>query len=140
MSRYAVNLLALPKDNRIMKCFVAPKGCVLGQFDLAAVEPHVLTYFSKDPTLQKIYGKGAWPHHDIYFIAGMKVPGLITNVTKFGAFVDIGVHQDGLIHISKLKHGFVADPAEVVRVRQQVEVKVIEVDAKRKRISLSLID
>lgn len=71
---------------------------------------------------------------------GMKVPGLITNVTKFGAFVDIGVHQDGLIHISKLKHGFVADPAEVVRVRQQVEVKVIEVDAKRKRISLSLID
>ncbi|EDM27703.1 RNA binding domain protein, S1 [Lentisphaera araneosa HTCC2155] len=71
---------------------------------------------------------------------GMKVPGLVTNVTKFGAFVDVGVHQDGLIHISKLKHGFVADPAEVVRVRQQVEVKVIEVDAKRKRISLSLID
>jgi protein Tex len=75
---------------------------------------------------------------DLY--VGMKVPGLISNVTKFGAFVDIGVHQDGLIHISKLKHGFVADPAEVVRVRQQVEVTVLEVDAKRKRISLSLID
>ncbi|MDD7986472.1 Tex family protein [Lentisphaera marina] len=70
---------------------------------------------------------------------GMKVPGLVTNVTKFGAFVDIGVHQDGLIHISKLKHGFVSDPVEVVRVRQQVEVTVLEVDAKRNRISLSLI-
>jgi uncharacterized protein len=69
---------------------------------------------------------------------GMKLPGIITNVTKFGAFVDIGVHQDGLIHISQLADRFVRDPAEVVRVRQQVMVRVLEIDAARKRIALSL--
>jgi uncharacterized protein len=69
---------------------------------------------------------------------GMKLPVIITNVTKFGAFVDIGVHQDGLIHISQLADRFVRDPAEVVRVRQQVMVRVLEIDAARKRIALSL--
>jgi len=71
---------------------------------------------------------------------GMKLPGIVTNVTKFGAFVDIGVHQDGLIHISQLANRFVKDPAEVVRVRQQVMVRVLEIDAARKRIALSLKD
>jgi len=70
--------------------------------------------------------------------AGMRLAGLVTNVTKFGAFVDIGVHQDGLIHISQLADRFVRDPAEVVKVRQRVMVRVLEVDCKRKRISLSL--
>ncbi len=70
----------------------------------------------------------------------MRLPGIVTNVTKFGAFVDIGVHQDGLIHISQLADRFVKDPAEVVKVRQQVKVRVIEVDEKRGRISLSLRD
>ena len=70
--------------------------------------------------------------------ADMRLPGLVTNVTKFGAFVDIGVHQDGLVHISQLADRFVRDPAEVVKVRQQVMVRVLEVDPKRKRISLSL--
>ncbi len=69
---------------------------------------------------------------------GMLLPGVVTNVTKFGAFVDIGVHQDGLIHISQLSDRYVKDPAEVVKVRQQVQVRVLEVDAKRKRIALSL--
>jgi len=69
---------------------------------------------------------------------GMKLPGIVTNVTKFGAFVDIGVHQDGLIHISQLADRFVKDPAEVVSVRQQVMVRVLEVDQPRKRIALSL--
>lgn len=69
---------------------------------------------------------------------GMKVPGIVTNVTKFGAFVDIGVHQDGLIHISQLADRFVKDPGDVVKVRQQVMVRVLEVDIQRKRISLSL--
>ncbi|MFH1092007.1 MAG: helix-hairpin-helix domain-containing protein, partial [Pseudomonadota bacterium] len=69
---------------------------------------------------------------------GMKMPGIVTNVTKFGAFVDIGVHQDGLIHISQLADRFVKDPAEVVAVRQQVMVRVLTVDLPRKRISLSL--
>ncbi|MFV0439447.1 MAG: Tex family protein [Desulfopila sp.] len=69
---------------------------------------------------------------------GMKLPAIITNVTTFGAFADIGVHQDGLIHISQLADRFVADPATVVRPRQQVMVRVLEVDLARKRIALSL--
>ena len=73
-------------------------------------------------------------------IPGMRLPGIVTNVTKFGAFVDIGVHQDGLIHISQLADRFVRDPSEVVKVRQQVMVRVIEADEKRGRISLSLRD
>jgi len=71
-------------------------------------------------------------------VPGMRVPGLITNVTAFGAFVDIGVHQDGLVHISHLADHFIKDPNEVVKVRQQVEVTILEVDIRRKRISLSM--
>ncbi len=70
---------------------------------------------------------------------GMKLPGIVTNVTNFGAFVDIGVHRDGLIHVSKLADRFVSDPREVVRVNQQLTVTVVEVDTERKRIGLSLI-
>lgn len=69
---------------------------------------------------------------------GMILPAIITNVTKFGAFADIGVKQDGLIHISQMADRFVKDPAEVVRVRQQLKVKVLAVDRDRQRISLSL--
>lgn len=69
---------------------------------------------------------------------GMKLPGIITNITNFGAFVDVGVHQDGLVHLSQLSNRFVKDPNEVVKVHQKVEVTVTEVDASRKRISLSM--
>ncbi len=69
---------------------------------------------------------------------GMLVPGIVTNVTAFGAFVDIGVHQDGLVHISELADRFVKDPREVVRVQQQVQVRVLTVDVARKRIGLSM--
>jgi uncharacterized protein len=69
---------------------------------------------------------------------GMRLPGIVTNVTKFGAFIDIGVHQDGLVHISQLADRFVKDPAEVVTVRKQVMVRVLEIDLSRKRIALSL--
>ena len=69
---------------------------------------------------------------------GMKLPGIITNVAAFGAFVDIGVHQDGLVHISQLSDNFVKDPAEVVRVQQRVTVTVLEIDLERKRIALSM--
>jgi uncharacterized protein len=62
----------------------------------------------------------------------------VTNVTQFGAFVDIGVHQDGLVHVSELAHRFVRDPSEVVRVGERVKVKVIQVDAVRRRIGLSI--
>jgi len=71
-------------------------------------------------------------------VPGMRLPGIVTNVTAFGAFVDIGVHQDGLVHISQLADRFVKDPNEIVTVRQQVQVRVLEVDVNRKRISLSL--
>lgn len=69
---------------------------------------------------------------------GMVVPGIITNIVAFGAFVDIGVNQDGLIHLSEMAHEFVSDPNTVVRLNQMVEVKVVEVDIPRKRIGLSL--
>jgi uncharacterized protein len=68
---------------------------------------------------------------------GMILPGTVTNVTNFGAFVDIGVHQDGLVHISELSDQFVDDPSKVVSVGDVVEVKVIDVDLQRRRIGLS---
>src|SRR5690606_28727418 len=69
---------------------------------------------------------------------GMKLPGIVTNITNFGAFVDIGVHQDGLVHLSQLANHFVRDPHEVVKVQQAVMVTVTEVDEKRNRISLTM--
>jgi len=69
---------------------------------------------------------------------GMKLPGIVTNVTAFGAFVDVGVHQDGLVHVSQLADNFVKDPGEVVKVSQRVTVTVTEVDLARKRIALSM--
>jgi uncharacterized protein len=69
---------------------------------------------------------------------GMKLPGIVTNITAFGVFVDIGVHQDGLVHISELSNRFVKDPMEVVKVHQKVTVTVLSVDLERKRISLSM--
>lgn len=69
---------------------------------------------------------------------GMKIPGIVTNVTNFGAFVDVGVHQDGLVHISQLADHYISNPADVVAVQQKVMVTVTEVDVARKRISLSM--
>ena len=69
---------------------------------------------------------------------GMELLGIVTNITDFGAFVDIGVHQDGLVHISQLANRFVADPTQVVRLHQHVRVRVVEVDMRRKRIGLSM--
>ena len=107
------------------------------------------------PTLNDIIGELARPGRDprqefepFDFAAGvhriedltvvMKLPGVITNVTGFGAFVDVGVHQDGLVHISQLAEGFVNNPSDVVKVQQRVWVTVLEVDLERKRIALSL--
>jgi protein Tex len=69
---------------------------------------------------------------------GMKLRGIVTNITKFGAFVDIGVHQDGLVHVSHLSDAFVSDPAKVIKLQQKVQVTVMEIDVVRKRISLSM--
>ena len=107
------------------------------------------------PTLHDIMAELAKPGRDprqaftlFQFAAGvnaiedlypeMRLPGIVTNVTRFGAFVDIGVHQDGLIHISQLADRFVKDPAEVVKIGQQLLVRVLEIDVPRKRIALSL--
>jgi len=71
-------------------------------------------------------------------VPGMELPGIVTNVTKFGAFVDIGVHRDGMVHVSQLADRFVADPARVVSVGREVLVRVLEVDSRRGRIGLSM--
>lgn len=107
------------------------------------------------PTLQDIMSELARPGRDprnrfeVFSFAegiekvddlkpGMRLPGIVTNVTNFGAFVDIGVHQDGLVHISQLADRYVSDPAKVVKVGQKVTVTVREIDQKRNRISLSM--
>lgn len=69
---------------------------------------------------------------------GMILPGIVTNITNFGAFVDVGVHQDGLVHISEIANRYIADPVEALSLHQQVQVKVLQVDIARKRISLSI--
>jgi uncharacterized protein len=69
--------------------------------------------------------------------AGMELEGVVTNVTAFGAFVDVGVHQDGLVHVSQLSDRFVKDPHDVTRVGARIKVRVLEVDLARKRIALS---
>ena len=69
---------------------------------------------------------------------GMELPGIVTNITNFGAFVDIGVHQDGLVHVSQLANRYVSDPTQVVRLHQHVRVRVIGIDLRRQRISLSM--
>jgi uncharacterized protein len=71
---------------------------------------------------------------------GMIVPGIVTNITKFGAFVDIGIKQDGLVHISNMSRRYISDPSTVVKLHQQVMVKVLAVDIERKRIQLSMKD
>jgi len=70
---------------------------------------------------------------------GMILPGVVSNITAFGCFVDIGIKENGLVHISQLKDGFVSDPSEVVKLHQQVKVKIIEIDTERKRIALSMV-
>ena len=119
---------------------------------------HLQNYISEDvglPTLQDILAELSKPGRDprkafeIFNFAegvekpadltvGMKLPGIITNVTAFGAFVDVGVHQDGLVHVSQLSDQFVRDASEVVKVGQKVQVTVTEVDLKRNRIALSM--
>jgi uncharacterized protein len=71
-------------------------------------------------------------------VEGMVLPGIVTNITNFGAFVDIGGHQDGLVHVSQMANRYVKDPNEVVHLHQHVQVRVIDVDRRRNRISLSM--
>jgi len=82
------------------------------------------------------FAEGIYSIEDLY--EGMELPGLVTNITNFGAFVDIGVKQDGLVHISQLANQYVSDPNQIVKLQQQVKVRVLQVDQQRKRIQLSM--
>lgn len=117
LEKYVSDQIGLPTLNDIMKELARP---------------------GRDPREQFTAFEFADVHKISDLYEGMTLPGIVTNVTKFGAFVDVGVHQDGLVHISQLTDRFVSDPSEVVRVQQKVKVKVLEVDAARKRISLSM--
>jgi protein Tex len=96
----------------------------------------------KKPGLDPRAEAQAFEFANIYSIddvqVGMEVPGVVTNITRFGAFVDIGVKQDGLVHVSEIAHKYITDPSEVLKLNQKVQVKVLEVDATRKRIALSI--
>jgi uncharacterized protein len=150
-----------PERYQVVEKMAADLGCTVA--DLMA-KPELRQkidlkkYASADvglPTLQDIMNELAKPGRDprkqfeVFKFAegvnemkdlqvGMKLPGVVTNVTAFGAFIDVGVHQDGLAHVSQLSDSFVRDPAEAVKVGQRVMATVMEVDLQRKRIALSL--
>ena len=150
-----------PERYKIVTQMAKDLGCKIDdlmQNDALRKQIDLKKYIGDDvglPTLQDILaeldkpGRDPRPEFEVFSFSeavhemkdlqpGMSLPGLVTNVTNFGAFVDIGVHQDGLVHISQLADRFVKDPNDVVKVRQKVQVKVLEVDLERKRISLSM--
>jgi len=120
LSRYKTDTIGLPTLNDIMNELAKPGRDPREQFEIFA------------------FADGVTKIEDVR--PGMKLPGIVTNITAFGAFVDIGVHQDGLVHISQLSNRFVKDPNDVVKVHQKVTVTVLDVDMTRKRISLSMKD
>lgn len=150
-----------PESYAIVEKMAARQGCSLEELIKTPSKQksiHLKDYITETiglPTLEDILKELAKPGRDPReqfeafsfldgvdsmdkLVVGMKMPGIVTNVTAFGAFVDIGVHQDGLVHISHLADDFVKNPAEHVKVQQKVQVTVLEVDKERKRISLSL--
>jgi uncharacterized protein len=120
LQNYVTDTVGLPTLNDIMQELAKPGRDPRKQFEI----------FSFAEGVNKI--------EDLQI--GMKLPGIVTNVTNFGAFVDIGVHQDGLVHISNMSHKFVKNPADIVKVHQKIQVKVLDIDLAKKRISLSMKD
>jgi len=118
LKQYVTDQTGLPTLNDIIKELAKPGRDPRKKFEAFAYEETVQSMEDLNP--------------------GMKLPGIVTNVTNFGAFVDIGVHQDGLVHISEIADHFIENPAEILKVHQKVEVTVMEIDKKRKRISLSM--
>jgi uncharacterized protein len=118
LEEFVTDTIGLPTLNDIMQELAKPGRDPRKKFDI----------FEFDKNVMKI--------DDV--IPGMILPGIVTNITAFGAFVDIGVHQDGLIHISQMTERFIKDPNEVVQLNQKVTVRVLEVDKARKRIQLSM--
>jgi len=150
-----------PERYNLVKKIAADLGCqlteLIGKEQLTA-KIDLNKYVSKEvgiPTLTDILAELAKPGRDpragikhfefadgIFsmsdLIVGMILPGIVTNITRFGAFVDVGIKQDGLVHISEMADRFVSDPAEIVKLQQQVKVRVVEVDIPRKRIAFSM--
>jgi len=118
LAQYADDKTGLPTLNDIMEELAKPGRDPRQQFELFSFDERVNTLEDLEE--------------------GMLLPGIVTNITDFGAFVDIGVHQDGLVHLSELADRFVKHPSEVVKVHQKVQVKVISIDIPRKRIGLSM--
>jgi uncharacterized protein len=150
-----------PERYSLVERMASDAGCELNSLlsnDVARKKIDLSKYVDDNvglPTLQDILGELAKPGRDprkkfeLFSFAegvakptdlqpGMKLPGIVTNVTAFGAFVDVGVHQDGLVHVSQLSDQFVNDPSDVVKVGQKVQITVMEVDLKRNRIGLSM--
>lgn len=150
-----------PESYRVVEAMASDLGCTVSDLMTSAElrEKIILKNYVSDttgmPTLTDIMNELAKPGRDpreqfelftftegvskmADLEVGMKLPGIVTNVTAFGAFVDIGVHQDGLVHISALADKFVRNPHDVIKVNQKVEVTVIDVDMKRNRIALSM--
>jgi len=150
-----------PESYSLVKAMAADAGCAVAELvgnQSATAGIRLQDYITDEvglPTLQDIVEELVKPGRDprqqfeMFSFAegvekmddlseGMNLPGIVTNVTNFGAFIDVGVHQDGLAHISQLADRFVRDPNEVVKVGQKVMARVLEIDMKRKRISLSL--
>ncbi len=127
--------------NREVLNRIVPDSYVTGSVGLPTLKDIVreLSNPGRDPRKQfQVFSFDSGIHDIMDLAPGMRVPGIVTNVTAFGAFVDIGVHQDGLVHISQMADRFIKDPREIVTVRQTVMVTVLEVDVKRKRIALSM--
>jgi uncharacterized protein len=118
IQRYVTDAVGLPTLTDIMAELAKPGRDPRSTFEVFAFDENV----SEIKDLQ----------------VGMQLPGIVTNVTRFGVFVDIGVHQDGLVHISEMADRFIKDPGEVAKVQQKVTVTVLEVDMKRNRIALSM--
>jgi uncharacterized protein len=120
LKEFVNDKVGLPTLNDIMQELAKPGRDPRAQFDVFEFDKNINTINDLTP--------------------GMVVPGIITNITNFGCFVDIGVHQDGLVHISHLANHYVSNPNDVVKLNQKVMVKVLQVEVERKRISLSMKD
>ena len=118
LEKYVTDTVGMPTLNDIMK-----------ELDKPGLDPRSeVEVFEFDKNVKEVSD----------LIPGMELNGIITNITNFGAFVDIGVHQDGLVHISQLADKYVSDPTKEVKLHQHVKVRVLEIDTKRNRISLTM--
>jgi uncharacterized protein len=150
-----------PESYRVVEAMAADLGCTVSalltdagrrsKIDIRRYVSPAVGLLTLQDILQELAKPGRDPRRDFEWFAfapgvseikdltpGMRLPGVVTNVTAFGAFVDVGVHQDGLVHISELSDRYVSNPLEVVKVRQKVHVTVLAVDAVRNRIALSM--